>query len=65
MSGDTGKDDQIKMRKHETYKTYRNKIVDLLRVGRKCHYQKYFEKNKKSYRAIWQGIPDIVYSKKN
>ena len=59
------KNDQIKKRKHEIYKTYRNKIVDLLRVNRKCHYQKYFEENKKSSRALWQGIHDIVYSKKS
>ena len=59
------KNDQIKKRKHEIYKTYRNKIVDLLQVSRKCHYQKYFEENKKSSRAIWQGIHDIVYSKRS
>ena len=57
--------DQIKKRKHEIYKTYRNKIVDLLRVSRKCHYQKYFEENKKNSRATWQGIHDIVYSRKS
>ena len=59
------KNDQIKKRKHEIYKTYRNKIVDLLRVNRKRHYQKYFEENKKSSGALWQGIHDIVYSKKS
>ena len=59
------KNDQIKKRKNEIYKTYRNKIVDLLLVSRKCHYQKYFEENKKSSRAIWQGIHDIVYSRKS
>ena len=56
---------QIKKRKHEICKTYRNKIVDLLRVNRKLHYQKYFEENKKSSRALWQGIHDIVYSEKS
>ena len=30
-------DDQIKKKIQEIYKTYRNKIVDLLRVSRKCH----------------------------
>ena len=59
------KNDQIKKRKHEIYKTYRNRIVDLLRVSRKCHYQKYFEENKENFRAIWQGIHDIVYSRKS
>ena len=59
------KNDQIKKRKHEIYKTYKNKSVDLLRVSRKCHYQKYFKGNKKSSSAIWQDIDDIVYSKKS
>ena len=59
------KNDKIKKRKHEIYKTYRNKIVDVLRVNRKRHYQKYLEENKKSSRAVWQGIHDIVYSKKS
>ena len=30
-------DDQIKKKIQEIHKTYRNKIVDLLRVSRKCH----------------------------
>ena len=36
-----------------------------MRVNRKRHYQKYFEENKKNSRALWQGIHDIVYSKKS
>ena len=59
------KNDQIKRRKHEIYKTCRNKIVDFLRVSSKFHYTKYFEENKKSSRAIWQVIYDIVYSKQS
>ena len=59
------KNDQIKKRKYETYNTYRNKIVELSRLSRKFHYQKYFEENRKSSKAIWQGIHDIVYSKKS
>ena len=58
------KNDQLKKRKHETYETYRNKVVELLRVSRKWHYQKYFGENKKNSWAIWQSIHDIVYSKK-
>ena len=34
-------------------------------VSKKSHYQIYFEENKKSSRAIWQGVHDIVYSKKS
>ena len=41
------------------------KIVDFFRVSRKFHCTKYFEGNKKSSRAIWQVIYDIVYSKQS
>ena len=37
-----------KKEKKRDLQTYRNKIVDLLRVSRRYHYQKYFEENKKS-----------------
>ena len=42
------KNDQIKSRKYEIYRSYRNTIINLLRVSRKYHYQKYFKENKKS-----------------
>ena len=53
-----------KIQKRETYRKYRNKIVDLLKVSKQTHYQKYFEDNKKSYKALWDGIHQIIYSKK-
>ena len=58
------KNDQIKKRKHEIYKTYRNKIVDLLRVSRKCHYQKYFKKIRKALELSDEVFMLISYFKK-
>ena len=58
------KNDQTKKRKHEIYTTLRNKIINLLRVSRKCYYQKYFEEKKKSSRAIWEEFMILSILKK-
>ena len=50
--------------KEKSFKKYCNKIVDLIKINRKSHYQKFFEKNKINSKAIWQGIHNITYSKK-
>ena len=36
-----------KIQKHETYRKYRNKFVDLLKVSMQTHYKKYFKDNRK------------------
>ena len=46
--------------KHESFKKYRNQIVNLLRLSKQTHYKKYFEENKNNCRAIWIGINEIV-----
>ena len=51
------------MLKHElyaTYKTLRNKIVSLTRVGKKLHFQKYFTENCKDIRKTWSGIKNVI-----
>ena len=58
------KDSQKKIQKHETYKEYRKKIVDLLKVSKQTHYKKYFEDNRKNCKALWDGIHQIIYSQK-
>ena len=50
------KDSQKKIQKHEVYRKYRNKIVDLLKVRKQTHYKKYFEVNRKSCKALWNDI---------
>ena len=55
----------LKKQKETEFKKYRNKIVDLLKISKHSYYQRYFEENKKNFKAIWQGIHDIVYSKKS
>ena len=58
------KDSQKRIQKHETYRKYWNKIVDLLKVSQQIHYKKYFEDNRKNCEAFWDGIYQIIYSKK-
>ena len=47
------------------YKTYRNTIVTLLRNSRIQHYQKYFQEKKQNIKIIWNGINEIIHSKRN
>ena len=59
------KSKQQKLSKHNSYKKYRNKITELSRISRQTYYQKYFEKNKKNSKRIWQGIHEIISSRKS
>ena len=56
---------QLRQIKEKSFKKYRNKIVDLIKINRKSQYQKFFVENKRNSKAIWQGIHDIIYSKKS
>ena len=59
------KNKQQKLIKHESYKKYRNKIIELIRQSKQTYYQRYFEQNKKDSKTIWQGIDEIISSGKN
>ena len=59
------KNNQQKLVKHESYKKYRNKIIELIRQSKQTYYQRYFEQNKKDSKTIWQGIDEIISSGKN
>ena len=50
--------------KEKSFKECCNKIVDLIKINRKFHHQKYFEENKRNSKAIWQQIHNIIYSNK-
>ena len=52
-----------KILKHESFKKYRNQIINLLRVSKQTHYNKYFEENKNNCRAIWISINEVIYPK--
>ena len=52
-----------KILKHESFKKYRNQIINLLRVSKQTHYNKYFEGNKTNCRAIWISISEVIYPK--
>ena len=54
-----------KLWKHNSYKKYRNKITELLRISKQTYYQNYFEENKKNSKRIWQGIHEIISSQKS
>ena len=43
---------------------YRNKLIGLLKISRQSQYQNYFNENKKTSGALWQGNNEIIYSKK-
>ena len=51
--------------KHESYKKYRNKIIELIRQSKQTFYQHHFEQNKKDSKTIWQSIHEIISSTKN
>ena len=46
-------------------KKCRNKIIELIRQSKQTYYQRYFERNKKDSKTMWQGIPEITFSIKN
>ena len=58
------KSKQQKLSKHNSYKRYRNKMTELLRISKQTYYQKYFEEDKKNSKRIWQGIHEIISSQK-
>ena len=49
-----------KVLKHESFKKYRNHIINLSRVSKQTHYNKYFEENKNNCRAIWIGVSEVI-----
>ena len=59
------RDRQLRQIKEKSFKKYHNKIVDLIKINIKLHYQKFFEETKRNSKAIWQGIHDIIYSEKS
>ena len=58
------KDAILKNQKQMLYKRYRNKIVDLLKITKEA-YENYSQENRKHSPALWSGINEIIYSKKN
>ena len=54
---------QTKNLKHESFRNYRNQKMNLLRVSKQTHYNKYFEENKNNCRALWIGINEVIYPK--
>ena len=45
---------------HDTFKRYRNQVVNLCRCSKQNYYSSYFRQNFKNTRKIWQGVRDII-----
>ena len=56
---------QLRQIKEKSFRTYCNKIVDLIKINRKSHYKTFFEESKKSFKVTCAGIHSIIYSKKS
>ena len=52
-----------KVLKPESFKKYQNQIINLLRVSKQTHYNKYFKESKKNCRVIWTGISEVICPK--
>ena len=46
------KNQQEKLIKHESYKKYRNEIIELIRQSKQIYYQHHLEKNKEDSKRI-------------
>lgn len=53
-----------KMLLHNQYKTYRNSTVKLCKSSKFSYHKSYFQNNLDSIKKIWQGVNNIIYSKK-
>ena len=56
---------QLRQIKEKSFRTYCNKMVDLIKINRKSHYKTFFEESKKSFKTTCAGIHSIIYSKKS
>ena len=58
------KNKQQKLIKHNSYKKYWNKLIELLKLSKHSYYQKYFEDNRNNSKKTWEGIHEIISSRK-
>ena len=58
------KNKQQKLIKHNSHKKYGNKLIELRKLSKQSYYQKYFKENKKSSKKTWEGIDEIISSRK-
>ena len=54
------KNNEIKILLFNDYKTLKNQINELIRLGKKNHYTNYFNENNNNLRKIWEGIKELV-----
>ena len=58
------KDRVIFEEKEKKFEKYRNKIPDLLKTSKQCHYQQFFEANKKSQKFYGKEFTTYILEKK-
>ena len=49
-----------KLLTYNEYKTLKNQINELVRLGKRTHYAHYFDENNNNLRKIWDGIKELV-----
>ena len=54
------KDPTKKERLGSIYRTYRNRIVSLLRTSKKDYHTAYFEEHKENMKKTWDGIRNLI-----
>ena len=58
------KDQNVKNNCFLKFKSYRNKIANLLKISKKNHYNDYFNDNLNNIKNTWKGINEIINVKK-
>ena len=59
------KNAEQKLNLHLQFKSYRNSIVNLLRISKNNHYKRYFNFNIQNSRQLWKGIREIIQNNKS
>ena len=54
------KNNELKTRIFNEYRTLKKQINKLICLGKKTHYANYFKENNNNLRKIWDGIKEIV-----
>ena len=54
------KDPTLKTALHLSYKTYRNRIVNLIRISKKQYFADFFHEHHSNLKKTWDGIRDLI-----
>ena len=54
------KNESVKSNLFDSFKTYRNLIITLIKKSKRTHYKSFFDNNKKNIINTWKGIKSII-----